>query len=142
MSGYEVDAIAYLLKPISYPAFALAMGKALKAASARQGRPLLIQTAEGIVRVPVSAILYVEVVRHTLYFHTTQGTYARRGSMREIEQKLAGMHFCRCHNSYLVNLEHVSSVSGNEVVVGSDTLPVSRQRRQEFLDALTRCLGV
>lgn len=142
VSGYEVDALAYLLKPISYPAFALAMNKALRAASLRQARSYVIQTADGIARFPVSQILYVEVVRHSLFFHTTQGTYRRRGSLREVEKDLRGMHFCRCHNAYLVNLEHVSSVSGNDVTVGADVLPVSRQRKQEFMDALTLCLGV
>ena len=142
VSGYEVDALAYLLKPISHPAFSLAMRKAQAAAAARQTRTYVIQTTDGIFRVPVSSILYVEVVRHSIYFHTLQGTYKRRGSMKEVEEELRGMHFCRCHNAYLVNLERVSSVSGNDVVVGSDVLPVSRQRKQEFLDALTVCLGV
>ena len=142
VSGYEVDALAYLLKPISHPAFSLAMRKAQAAAAARQTRTYVIQTPDGIFRVPVSSILYVEVVRHSVYFHTLQGTYKRRGSMKEVEEELRGMHFCRCHNAYLVNLERVSSVSGNDVVVGNDVLPVSRQRKQEFLDALTVCLGV
>lgn len=142
VSGYEVDALAYLLKPISHPAFSLAMRKAQAAAAARQTRTYVIQTPDGFFRVPVSSILYVEVVRHSIYFHTLQGTYKRRGSMKEVEEELRGMHFCRCHNAYLVNLERVSSVSGNDVVVGSDVLPVSRQRKQEFLDALTVCLGV
>lgn len=142
VSGYEVDALAYLLKPVSYPAFSLAMRKALRASAARQDLPYLIRTAEGVARVPVSDILYVEVIRHSLFFHTAQGTYRRRGSMREVEEELGGLHFCRCHNAYLVNLERVSSVSGNDVTVGEEVLPVSRQRKQEFLDALTVCLGV
>lgn len=142
VSGYEVDALAYLIKPISHPAFSLAMRKAQAAAAARQARIYVIQTSDGIVRTPVSSILYVEVVRHSIYFHTLQGTYRQRGSMREVEEDLSGMHFCRCHNAYLVNLERVSSVNGNDVMVGGDVLPVSRQRKQDFLDALTVCLGV
>lgn len=142
VSGYEVDALSYLLKPVSYPALSLAMNKALSAAALRQARPYVIQTVEGMVRFPVSSILYVEVVSHSLFFHTTQRTHKKRGSMREVEDELRGMHFCRCHNAYLVNLEHVSSVSGSEVTVGTDVLPVSRQRKQKFMDALTLCLGV
>ena len=62
--------------------------------------------------------------------------------MRQVEESLEGMHFCRCHNAYLVNLEQVSSVDGNDVRVGSDVVPISRQRKQGFMDALTICLGV
>lgn len=141
VEGYSVDALSYLLKPVTYPAFALTMSKALARLTKRQDRPYLIQTAERTVSVAVSTILYVEVVRHSLFFHTQQGTFRRRGSMQEVEAELEPLGFCRCHNAYLVNVEHVSSFTNTEVIVGSDALPISRLRKQAFLDTLTQKLS-
>lgn len=141
VEGYEVDALSYLLKPVTYPAFALTMSKVMARVAKRQEKVYLIQTADRTVGVPISSILYVEVVRHALFFHTTQGTYRRRGSMQEVEAELAPLGFCRCHSGYLVNVERVTSFSATEVVVSEETLPVSRQRKQAFMDALADKLG-
>ncbi len=141
VDGYEVDALSYLLKPIGYPAFCLAMDKVMARVAKRQERPYVIKTPDRTVGVEVASILYVEVVRHTLIFHTTQGTLRRRGSMQQVEAELGPLGFSRCHSGYLVNLERVSSFTPTEVTVGEDVLPVSRQRKQAFMDALASKLG-
>lgn len=141
VEGYEVEALSYLLKPVSYPAFLLVMEKALKRAATLQDQLYQVKTADGFMQLPVSSIHYVEVVRHTLFFHTTRGTLKTRGSMAEVEEALSPLGFSRCHSGYLVNLSHVASVKGADVEVGGDTLPVSRQRRAEFMRELTLALG-
>ncbi len=142
VDGYEVNALSYLLKPVGYPAFSLAVDKASCEAARKQSRPYAIRTADGVAQVSVSSIRYVEVVRHTLFYHTVQGTLRCRGSMQQVEQDLGPLGFSRCHNAYLVNLNHVAQAQGNDVTVGRDVLPISRQRKQRFMRELTESLGV
>ena len=56
--------------------------------------------------------------------------------MQEIEDRLKDQQFSRCNNSYLVNLRHVDAVKKDSIVVGANTLPLSRGRRNTFLSDL------
>lgn len=139
--GYEVEAIDYVLKPIGYPDFALKMKKVLRYLHRDAERQLILDSSAGKVMVKVSDIIYIEVIRHYLNFYTTSGTYEVRGVMKEQEQKLKDMHFARCSQSFLVNLAHVKSIHGNVVCAGGVELPVSRNKKNEFIDAFTRYVG-
>ena len=61
--------------------------------------------------------------------------------MAHTEALLAPSHFCRCNNCYLVNLRHVSGIQDNAVLVGTDRLLISRNRKSAFVNALTDFLG-
>ena len=129
LHGYEVEAIDYVIKPLGYQEFALKMKKAM------------LQTTDGIQPVAIEDILYVEVIRHYLQYHTTGQVYEVRGAMKEAEEELERYHFVRCNQSYLVNLAKVACLHGNTVTVGSDQLPISRNKKTAFVDALTRYIG-
>lgn len=139
--GYEVEAVDYVIKPIGYQDFAMKMKKALRYIYRDADRQLMLETAEGKVPVKVSHIYYVEVIRHYLNFHTYTGVYQIRGVMKEQEEMLRDYHFIRCSQSYLVNLAHVRAIRGNEVQVGEDLLPISRNKKTEFVEAFTRYVG-
>lgn len=59
------------------------------------------------------------------------------GTLKGIEEKLSGMHFGRCNNGYLVNLEYVDRIHDGMVSVGEDELPISRPRKKAFMEELT-----
>lgn len=139
--GYEVEAIDYVLKPIGYQDFAMKMKKAMRYIWRDEERQLLLDTSVGKVTVKVSDIIYIEVIRHYLNFHTTSEVYEVRGVMKEQEEMLQKFHFARCSQSFLVNLAHVKSIRGNVVCVGDVELPVSRNKKNEFINAFTRYVG-
>lgn len=139
--GYEVEAMDYVLKPLSYPDFALKMRKALRYLRRDQDRKILLDTSGGKVPVKVSEIQYIEVIRHYLNFYTESGMYEVRGVMKEQEQLLKKDHFARCSQSYLVNLAHVKAIHGYTAVVGEKELPISRNRKADFVDVFTRYVG-
>lgn len=141
LSGYEVEAVDYVLKPVSYADFSLKLKKALRYAHRNEDRKILLTTPERMIHVLVSDIYYIEVFRHYLEFHVTSGNYKVRGVMKEIEEELKDCHFSRCNHSYLVNLKYVEEIAGNTVRVAGETLPVSRNRRNEFLAAFTIYIG-
>lgn len=137
--GYRVDALDYLVKPVSYFAFSQRMTKALQRMARRESVFLPVLLRDGTARkVDAAELLYIEVLDHDLIYHTVQGPLAARGRLRDVEAALDPQVFFRCHKSYLVNLDHVSGVQGYEVQVGSHVLPVGRPRRRALLDALNR----
>ena len=141
VSGYAVDALDFVVKPINYYRFSSMMRRALRHIAGRQARQVVIQSSGGITRLPVEELYYVEIRDHLLIYHTRQGNLTAWGKLSEVEAQLAPCDFARCSTSHLVNLRYVESVSGNGVVVAGARLPVSQRRRKAFYAAVTGYLG-
>ena len=132
IAGYEVDAVDYILKPISYYDFSMKFRRTVEKAAQKIEHVIKIETAEGIRRVHVTKILYVEVLSHYLHIHIEDGkTYITRGNMQTAVGILAKYGFVQCHRSYMVNLRHVERLTSGEVTVAGQTLPVGRAFRDD-----------
>ena len=141
LRGYDVNALDFILKPLNYYSFAMKLKKAVRYIRRFQEEMLTLRTADGMARIPVSRVYYVEVRNHMLTYHTEDGTYTIRESMKNVEVQLRDYGFLRCNHCYLINLRHFKALHGNEVVIGSTALPISRSRRIEFVERLTQYLG-
>lgn len=141
LDGYSVDAIDYVLKPVSYPDFRLKMQKVMRFHSQNVNPRISVGTADGIACLCISEIYYIESQLHYLIYHTSRGNYRTRGKISEIEPRLIPCHFARASVSYLVNLKHLEAMRGDEITVGGNVLTVSRSRKAAFLSAFTKYVG-
>ena len=141
MKGYAVEALDYVLKPINYFAFSQRIDRALGRMVKRKAKYINISTKSGIRKIEIPDIYYIEIQDHDLYFHTKSGEYSQRGTMKEIEEKLEKESFFRCNKCYLVNLEYVTGIEENNVLVGNEKVQVSRARKKELLDVLNDYLN-
>lgn len=141
IDGYSVRARSYLLKPVNYYAFAMELKDAIQTLARPRQDAILLNIDGSITKLPVGQILYVESQGHNLMIHTAKQVTRIRMSIRQMEERLQGYSFARCNVSYLVNLAHVTTVDGSCAMVGGDVLPISRQKRREFLAALTDYIG-
>lgn len=135
--GYAVQALDYLLKPVSYFAFAQCLNKALVRRDSRSTRSVVLNIKGGTARVDLKDIYFIETQGHTTICHVVNGEYRLLSTMREVEDQLADFHFFRINKSYLINLAHAENFQGDEVKLGKYSLPVSRMRKKDFLKALT-----
>lgn len=139
--GYEVEALDFILKPVSYPQFRMKMLKVISALKKREDHPLLLPTKDGSIRISADDILYVEVRNHHLYIVTADNTYTVFDSLSRFESNLPEASFARCSQSYLVNLRFVKKVGASSVWVDSTELPVTRMKRKAFLKAVSDYFG-
>lgn len=139
--GYAVDAFDYILKPISYFAFSERLSKAIERMKRREKKTLTIKTRDGIARVDVSDIYYVESQRHVIFWHTASGIYESAGRMADIEEKLCQLNFRRGNKGYIINLEHVEGMKENCAMVKGEMLVISRARRKKFIEELAEYWG-
>ena len=139
--GYAVDALDYVLKPVSYFAFSQRLERAIGRMKRRARRYMTIAIRGGARKLDISRILYVESQGHNLVFVTDGEEHTTTGTIREVEEKLESFGFFRCNKGCLVNLEHVDSVRDGCAMVGGQALPISRGRKNEFLAALTDYVG-
>ena len=135
--GYAVDALDYVVKPISYFAFSERLNKALERIRRRVRQNILINIKGGMLRLLVEDICYVESQGHTLIYHTINGDYEISGTMKEAEENLEVYHFCRGNKGYLINLAHVDGMQDGCAIVRGEKLLLSRARKSVFMEALT-----
>ena len=136
MKGYRVDALDYVLKPLSYYAFSQRIDRALTRMRRRNRKYFTIAVKGGVKKLDVSQIIYVEVQDHDIFYHTTAEVLLSKGKLAEVEEQLDPKQFFRCGKSHLVNLEFVNGVQNGDVQVGDTVIRVSRSRRKALLDAL------
>lgn len=142
--GYEVDALDFVLKPVSYYQFSTKLERALQRIRRRRGGQVALQVSGGVQLLDTDDILYLETRDRLLHYHTATDTWSVRGSLLKAEKDLAAYHFARCNQCYLVNLRHVRGVQDDLVQVGEERLErleISRRRRTAFLAALAAYVG-
>lgn len=143
ISGYEVGALSYLLKPVTYPSFSHEMDRVLAQLRRRERREFLFTDLDGAKRrLDLADVLYFESRKHHVVVHALDGSHTFVGTLRALDAELAGADYLRCNSGYLVNLRHVTGVEGKDCRIrGGDRLQISRPRRKEFLDALAAHIG-
>ena len=139
--GYEVDALDYVLKPITYFAFAQRLNRAIERIKKRTKRVISVNIKGSQIRMPIESVYCIESQGHTLIFHGVNGEVEAPGTMKEIQEKLRDEHFFRGNKGYLINLAHVDRVVEGCAVVAGEELVLSRGRRKEFMEALAGYWG-
>lgn len=142
INGYEVGALDYVLKPINYYTFSVRLERAVSRVKKRQPQEILLTLQDGMKRVRTDGIHYVEVQNRMLHYHTEDGVFEVRGTLQGAEEQLRECHFVRCNHWYLVNLQYVSEIRKNIVIVAGDALEISRRNKTAFLSALTDYMGM
>lgn len=142
IKGYEVDALDYVLKPVSYGAFCTKLSRAVQRVERRRGGQVVLQLAGGGMQVlSTNDIYYLETRDRLLWYHTAKGEFSVRASLASAEKQLAQYHFSRCNQCYLVNLQYVKAVENDFVHVNTDRLEISRRQRAAFLTAVASYIG-
>lgn len=136
--GYEVEALDFMVKPISYADFAFKMKRAMNAIQIGRKKELIISLPSGVVRISSDELLYIEIRGHNLTYHLFNRTIQVRGTMERAEEQLAPWNFLRCNNCYLVNPCYIDWVQGHVVKVGDEELQISHPRRKAFMENLSK----
>lgn len=139
--GYGVGALDFVMKPINYYTFSMKMTRVLKRVKQQEQKTILLTLQDGVKKLELNEIYFIEVQNRMLYYHTVDGDYIVRGTMQAAESMLAEYPFAKCNHWYLVNLMHVKQTKGGMVTVGPFELEISRRNKTSFLKALTEYMG-
>ena len=149
VEGFKVDALDYLLKPISYPEFLRAAHKALhwkemaEAASSLEVREiadaLFVRSGNKFVKVQLSHILYIEGMQDyvKIYLDDNSQPVVTLNTMKDFEESLS-FPFLRIHRSYIINFDKVTMVERNRVFLGGTYVSVSDTYKEQFLEQINR----
>lgn len=139
--GYEVEAMDYVLKPVSYFMFSEKIERAVLRMQNRNAQYVLVDIKGGMKKVDLNQVCYLESQGHTLLFRTVTEVISGNGTMKEYEDKLQKYDFIRCNKGYLVNLKFVDGVSDGYVEINHEKLSIGRTRKNAFMEALTNYIS-
>lgn len=128
--GYEVEALHYLLKPVSRGKLFAVLDRFVSRCQTKGD--VLVSGEEGLSHLAPEKILYCEAAGKKVYVHMRGGgVFACDEGIGALGRRLSG-DFVSCHRSYLVNLRHVRSIGRAEVTLdGGEKVPLSRRLREE-----------
>lgn len=148
LEGFKVNAMAYLLKPFSYPEFLEATMRAkewfdLKAGPGKMGSNpaddgLFVKSEYKLVNIKYRDILYVEGMKDYAKFFLageSKPVYTLM-SLKSLEDRLPAGQFMRVHRSYIVNLDRINAVERSEIIFGDISIPVAENYKAVFQNFL------
>lgn len=146
VQGFRVNAVDYLLKPVSYEEFLEATTRAIK--SLQMGSPvemptpaparefLLVKSEYRLIQIRITDIMLIEGLKDyiKIYVSGQPKPILTLMSMKSIEQALPQDKFMRVHRSYIVNKDKISIIERNHIILGEHVVPVSETYRPQFND--------
>lgn len=129
--AYDLYAVQYLIKPVREESIKKLLKKAQANLARRSGNKekTLVYSwwgKSGVI--PYGKIRYIGIRGHTLAICCTDGRVQEStGKLNNLEQQICGDTFLRCHQSFIVNIYHVEGMSGSDLTVAGERIPVSRR---------------
>lgn len=149
LDGFNLNALDYLVKPISFERFLQAALKAKEYFELRTAfRQVLNDSAEAkpnyffiktdgkLVKVFYDDILLVEAVQNYVNIYTAEKKYITYLTFKSVEEYLPGENFIKVHKSYIVPVQKIESIEGNEINIGAHHVPISRNLKDEVMAKL------
>ena len=135
--GYGI-AWRFLVKPVDIEMIHRLINLAV---SELKRHTLLIETTSGMTKIAVKNIIFIEAISGFCEIHTDQATYKTRAALKSVAEMLPENLYTQTHRSFYVNLSHVISYKGSVIVMaGGAKVPIGKNRKAEFIQALTRYL--
>lgn len=136
MDGFLVNAAGYVVKPLGHERMDATLHMCRQQFE-KNSRTIEISMYGGSMAVPVADLIYAEVYGKESVFHMKKGDFTARLPLDEIEAKLGGKPFLRCHRSYIVNMNHVADLRDEDFLMrNGDAVPIRKNGRREIRMAM------
>ncbi|MBO6497429.1 MAG: response regulator [Roseivirga sp.] len=140
IDGFELDAVDYLLKPFDFLRFlksvnkvqAALQPKSIDLSQASESDFLFVKDGRELVKLKLNEILYVKGQKDYVMFMLRDKKVMSLMNMKDLEEELKGKQFVRIHQSFIINAQHIESISNDRVKVGEEFLPISQSYKLSF----------
>lgn len=147
IQGYEHDVVDYLLKPVAFERLLKSVNKAYEKHTQRQQSSrmqtqdfLFVNAAYNLVKIDFKDIAYIEGLKDyvKIFLVNAARPVITRMSMKSLEERLPSDQFVRVHKSFMVSLQHISSIQKGRIVTMKALIPISdfyRENLYRFVDS-------
>ena len=146
LEGFEVNALDYLVKPISFDRFFKAVLKAKEyyevrdtnTREANAAEYFFIKVDNKLVKILFDEVLYAEALQNYVIIHTAVKKYMTYLTFKSVEDYLPADKFLKIHKSYIVAASKIDSIEGNDIRIGQQHIPISRNQKEEVMEKLLK----
>ncbi len=141
IDSYSVEALDYILKPITHQGFSNAVNKFLKYHRQSETDEIIIRDKSNMIRITLHTLRYIEVFDHYLFYHISTGESIKcRQKLSEVENILAGNNkFVKAHRSYIVNIDYIQKIEpGQLIMTTGEIIPVSKSNYRLITDSFLK----
>ena len=138
LRGYEVDAMDFIVKPVEYFSFSQKLKRAIDRIPEKEIKYIFVPVETGIRKIPLDEVYYIESLGHNLIFNMKSESLNSRGTMKELEKELNDYGFFRISKSFIVNMKYTCGMKEGCCMIGEDFIPISRQKKKEFMETLIK----
>ncbi len=147
VEGFELQAVDYLLKPISFDRLLKAINNYYDIYSKQKNTPLeksnsndfmFVRANRRMIKIDFDAVIYIESYSDYIKIHLEKQTIVTRETISAVEAKLPVKNFMRIHRSYIISIKNITSFTNEEIVINNTSFPISRSYKQEVLKILER----
>ncbi len=146
LEGFELEALDYLLKPISFERFLKAMNRYYQAQSAEQQlhfspqylqeEAIFVRAERKMVKINLSELLYIEGLKDYIKIQTQEKTILTKETLSELNARLPEATFMQIHRSYIIAMRHITAYTSESIEVQDRVLPIGRVYKNAVLHAL------
>jgi DNA-binding LytR/AlgR family response regulator len=138
IEGFDLDVVDYLLKPVTFERFTMAVTKfRLKSSgSLHKVDHIFVKVEHRLQRIQLSSVSYIESLRDYVAFHTGKGKILTLDSMKNMELLLPATQFIRIHKSFIINMEHIDYLERGRIVINKQYLPIGDTYREKVMKTL------
>lgn len=148
LDGFELNALDYLVKPISFERFLKAALKAkeyfeirqhnLEALTGKKEEYFFIKADNKLVKIFFEEILFVEALQNYVTIHTADKKHITYLTFKSVEEYLPVNQFIKTHKSYIVSVSKIESIEGNHIRIGNHHVPISRNEKEDVMQKLLK----
>ena len=156
IEGYKVNALDYLLKPVSYQEFMRCVGKAIEwfsiarkaagsnnaAGTVRDNSGVFVKSEYRLVRIPFDGLLYVEGLKDYVkfYIESSGAPVLSLMNMRDLEGMLPRDRFLRVHRSFIVNISKIRSIDRGRIMLENANIPIGDTYKEALQKMVGKCM--
>jgi len=147
LDGFEVNALDYLVKPVSFERFLKAAMKAQDYYEVRENNItetasasdyFFIKADNKLVKLFFEDVLFAEALQNYVVIHTKDKKYITYLTFKSVEEYLPVDRFIKTHKSFIIAAEKTESIEGNNIRIGSHDIPISRNLKDEVMEKLLK----
>jgi DNA-binding LytR/AlgR family response regulator len=147
LEGFDVNALDYLVKPISFERFLKAAAKAKEYYELRETNEserknnedhFFIKADNKLVKISFDDILFVEALQNYVTIHTTTKKFITYLTFKSVEEYLPTDLFIKTHKSFIVAASRIESIEGNEIRIKEHHIPISRNEKEQVMERLLK----